>query len=222
MAVIEEFPYLKNDRTMKTIRAKYIQTQEDSNLKRVIDFKGLQQINQDIIGWIYIPETPIDYPILKNPYDDYYLYRDYSGQYHDVGSIFMRAATQPDFSDQHTILYGHHMIDGQMFGWLPNYQEDAVLKEHPYIYIYLPGKVLMWEIYSIYQCQDATDTYRTVFEDEEDWKEWQDMTVSLCAASALRSKIKTESPVLTLSTCTASGQERYVVHGMLKYPEKEK
>lgn len=225
LAVADELPYWKNAENMKQIRTEYIRppTEEvkDPYLERQIDFAALQEINPDIAAWICIPDTPVDYPVLKNPRDDHYLYRDYTGEYSHAGSIFMRAAVQEDFSGRHTILYGHNLADGQMFGWLSNYREPEALSSHPYIYIYLPDhrQALRWRIYSAYQCPDATDTYRTVFEDEDDYKMWQEMTVRLGGGSE---KLQPEDRILTLSTCTASGRERYTVHGVLQFPETEK
>ena len=224
LAAISELPYRKNAGHMKQIRVEYTQAQPkeagDPQMYRQIDFDGLKRINPDIVAWISIPGTPVDYPVLKNPYDDYYLYRDYAGQYQYTGSIFMRAAAAADFSGKHTILYGHNMTDGQMFGWLKNYRDVENRNAHPYIYIYLPErKALKWQVYSVYQCYDATDTYRTVFEDADDYKTWQEMTVRLGKASV---ELKPVDRVLTLSTCTASGRERYTVHGVLLFPGTEK
>ena len=224
LAAISELPYWKNAGHMKQIRVEYTQAQTkevgDPQMNRQIDFDGLKRINPDIVAWISIPGTPVDYPVLKNPYDDYYLYRDYAGQYQYTGSIFMRAAAAADFSGKHTILYGHNMTDGQMFGWLKNYRDVENRNAHPSIYIYLPErKALKWKVYSVYQCYDATDTYRTVFEDADDYKTWQEMTVRLGKASV---ELKPVDRVLTLSTCTASGRERYTVHGVLLFPGTEK
>lgn len=225
MAACSELPYWKNSENMKRIRAECTRTQtgetSDPDLERQIDFAALQKTNPDIAAWIYIPDTPVDYPVLKNPYDDHYLYRDYAGEYNPAGSIFMRAAAAADFSGNHTILYGHNMIDGQMFGWLKNYRDVENISSHPYIYIYLPERkqALRWQVYSAYQCHDATETYRTVFEDAGDYKTWQEMTVRLGEAAM---ELKPEDRILTLSTCTDSGSERYTVHGVLQFPETEK
>lgn len=220
LAVIGELSCRKHAEHMKQIRAEYTETKEteDPWLTRRIDFVGLKEINPDIVAWLTIPGTPVDYPVLKNPYDDYYLYRDYIGQYQYTGSVFMRACVAEDFLGEHTILYGHNMRDGQMFGFLQNYRDVSCFQSHPYFYIYLPGEeeALKWQVYSAYECPDATRTYRTIFENEKDYQRWLDMTLRLGTSAAV---LDPDDRVLTLSTCTVSGAERFVVHSVLKNSE---
>ena len=220
LAATWELSNRKHTEQMEQIRETYTETKEtgDPWLTRRIDFDGLKKINPDIVAWLTIPGTPVDHPVLKNPYDDHYLYRDYTGQYSYAGSVFIRQAVPEDFSGEHTILYGHNMRDGQMFGFLENYRDVGCFQSHPYIYVYLPGRetALKWQVYSAYECPDATITYRTVFENEEDYQGWLDMTLRLGNSAAA---LDPDDRVLTLSTCTASGGARLVVHSVLKNPE---
>lgn len=217
LAVLEEYPYRKNERQMESLRTLAAAPAEEENadpyLERQIDFKTLGEINQDIIGWISIPDTPVDYPILKNPADDFYLYRDYAGNPNPAGSIFMRTSIPEDFSGRHTILYGHNMMDGQMFGSLPDFQAQESMERHPHVYIYQPEQVLRGRIYSAYTCMDATETYRTEFGDQEDWEQWMRLTETLGKS---RIQAADTDRILTLSTCTADGKERFVVHCSLE------
>ena len=74
-----------------------------------IDFDALKQVNGDIIGWILFDNNGISYPILQGKDNEKYLYRLADGTKSKAGSIFMDAACSPDFSDAHTIIYGHNM-----------------------------------------------------------------------------------------------------------------
>lgn len=216
-AVWEELPYLQNQRKMDNLREKHTEEepdQQDPHIERKIDFEELKQINEDIVGWIYIPETPIDYPIVQNNYDDEYLSKDYTGTYSIVGSIFMRTSVKADFTGQHTILYGHNLVDNQMFGWLSEYASSDVKKSHPSIYIYLSDKkVLRGDVYSAYECADRTDTYRTQFNSVKEFRQWKEMVATL--GNVPNQGIDARQ-ILTLSTCTDRGDARFVVHSALQ------
>ncbi len=134
---------------------------EESNdpLKRWIDFEALEAINPDIVGWIYIPETSIDYPILIGDTDDAYLYRDFEGKTSKYGSIFSYADTNRKLEDTRTILFGHNMKQHIMFGELKRYvREENFRKEHKNIYIYTKAKSMELEIDSIFVCEN-TDNF---------------------------------------------------------------
>lgn len=104
----------------------------------VIDFDALHEINPDIIGWIYIEGTKIDYPILQTDDNDFYLHHDYMGKSSANGSIFADFRNEAPFSDRNTVLYGHNMKNGQMFHDLLAYQQQSFFDEHPVAHIYTP------------------------------------------------------------------------------------
>jgi len=80
-----------------------------------VDFAALQAINPDIVGWLTIDGTNIDYPIARHSDNDYYLHHLFTGEWNSSGCLFMDCRNEPDFSDRHTIIYGHHMDNGTMF-----------------------------------------------------------------------------------------------------------
>ena len=104
------------------------------------DLTELQKRNEDIRGWIYIPDTAIDNPILVNS-KDYYLYRGADRQHDKYGSIFSRKP----LSDDPVILYGHNMRDGAMFGGIKRYKDAGYMKKHKLIYVYHDNS---WHIYT--------------------------------------------------------------------------
>lgn len=105
-----------------------------------IDFEALRAINQDVIGWIRIPDTPIDYPILQGEDNEQYLHTDIEGNDSVAGAIYLDFEDEPDFSSLHNILYGHHMKNGTMFKTIVYYKEQDFFDQHRDIYIYTPER----------------------------------------------------------------------------------
>ena len=86
-----------------------------------VDFEGLKKINPEVVGWIYSPDTQINYPVALAEDNEKYLHQMINGQYNSAGTIFMDCRNQADLSDFNTILYGHHMKNGSMFASLHQY-----------------------------------------------------------------------------------------------------
>lgn len=183
----------------------------DSNaLKRTINFTKLKSINSDIIGWIYIPHTAIDYAILKGANNDTYLHHNYYKKYSFAGCIFMDQINKKDFSDDNTILYGHNMKNGSMFAGLKQYTTQSYMDAHPYIYIYLPDGSL--NIYSIF----STNIYQAdskMYSKGNDYKTYMSQILSTSLAKETVDSTH-EAKLLMLSTCSAANSvRRNVVYG---------
>ena len=111
---------------------------EDTGLPE-IDFAALKAANSEIVGWIYIPDTNVNYPVVQSKTSDYYyLTIDYKHRWSVSGSIFMSMVCSPDFSDIETLIYGHNMHNGEMFGKLKKYTDPKYLEAHQDLYILLP------------------------------------------------------------------------------------
>ena len=109
--------------------------------------------NSDVKGWIYIEDTEISYPILQGPNNQYYLYRAYNKQYLGAGSIFLESLNSPDFTDSHTIIFGHNMHNGSMFGQLDKFFDEEYRNDHSHVYIKLPDGT--WNVYEIFAMYTA-------------------------------------------------------------------
>lgn len=95
---------------------------------------ALHEENPDCIGWITIPGTMIDYPVMHRPDEEnYYLKRDFYGNYSANGCLFLSERSNPADSDN-LIIYGHHMNSGKMFAALEGYKKRAFYEEHPLIF----------------------------------------------------------------------------------------
>ena len=106
-----------------------------------IDFEKAREENRDIYAWIKIPGLPVDYPVLRKPGDDdYYLRRNLQGKYSVAGCLYTQAKYNgDDFSDRVTIIYGHNMTDGSMFGMLEDtYSNPEDFEKYSDIRVYLP------------------------------------------------------------------------------------
>lgn len=186
----------------------------DKTLLREIDWDGLAALNPDIVGWLYIPGTHVDYPILIGESDTEYLYKSSKGAANKLGSIFAYADTSRSLEDAHTVLYGHNMASGQMFGDLSEYQSRSYRNRYPYVYIYTPHRALQCTVYASYTCKMTDSVYTVGFSrGSDDFKGWVQETVSHrdydCGIAPTGSE-----QVFTLSTCTDVGviSDRYVVH----------
>ncbi len=120
-------------------KAKEANVKDADDLMNVeIDFDGLHQINPDVIAWIKIPGTNVDYPILQNTEedDDYYLNRTMEGAEGLPGSIYMEKYDTPTFVDPVSVIYGHTLHDGTMFSELKKFRDKDFFNENQYIYTY--------------------------------------------------------------------------------------
>lgn len=128
------------------------ETPEENQKETVtVDFETLKKINPEIIAWIRIPDTRIDYPVVQGMDNEYYLKHTFKKTEHVAGSIFLDKDNNPDFSNRKSILYGHNMKDGSMFQGLHKYENEQYRNAHSKVYLYLAdGQTLM---YTVIKCE---------------------------------------------------------------------
>ena len=137
------FEYQKiNNSNIKLI--KQVITKEKSG----INWAKLEDINKDVIGWIKIENTNINYPILKDDKNLKYLKHSFDGMYNNNGSIF--TLNDNPFQDNKTIIYGHNMKNGIMFSELSKYMDKEFLNEHSTFDIYTKNQKYKATIFSCY------------------------------------------------------------------------
>ena len=102
-------------------------------------FKELQQINNDVIGWLKVNNTHINYPLVQCENDDKYMNTDVEGNYSLSGSIFLHAENNPHFTDFNNIIYGHHMEKHMMFGDIGEFTNQNFFNKHHYGNLYYDG-----------------------------------------------------------------------------------
>lgn len=185
------------------------------------DFAVLKAWNPDIVGWIWGPGTDIDYPVVQGADNEYYLNRTADGVSSVIGSIFMESKNQSDFSDDLTVLYGHHIRGGRMFSSLSGFKKQVYYEEHPYMILYTPAQDYRIELFAGQVLNGQTGTFPLMFGEPAARKVWLE---ELLSASTFRSQVllAEEERLIALCTCSYEYQDaRYAVYGVLRDLEEE-
>ncbi|OCN01570.1 SrtB family sortase [Clostridium sp. W14A] len=172
-------------------------------------FDQLQAVNRDVTGWITLPETAIDYPVLLAPAGspDFYLTHDWEKNETKYGSIFMLSSDSAGKQVKNTILYGHSMKDGSMFAPLLNYESLAFYRAHPVVLYRKGGEKACWKIFAVMKVNTDPaqgkpfDYQKTSFSCEEDFLEYL-YQVRIRSMFEFPVDIKPSDEIITLSTCS--------------------
>lgn len=180
-----------------------------------LDLDVLRETNEDVLGWVHIPDSPIDFPLMKSEDNADYLNTTWDGKSSSLGSIFLECMNRPDFSDFNTLIYGHNIRGGKMFGSLHWYREQAYRDEHPYVYIVTDEGVRRYEIFAAYEAPVTSDTYRLYFEDDARKLSSLEHYVG-SSVWHTDTELGVDDHILTLSTCTGTGryETRWVVQAV--------
>ena len=107
----------------------------DDRFELDADWVSLREENPDLVAWVQIPDTNIDYPVVQGSDNEYYLYHAFDGSSLAVGCPFLDYENQRDLSDNNNFIYGHNMRNGSMFHDLASFTDQGFFDEHPYAYI---------------------------------------------------------------------------------------
>ncbi len=174
-----------------------------SDLVYQIDWKSLRAINPEIIAWIMIPDTPINYPVVQSNDNAKYLHKSFEGADNICGTIFMNTYNHADFSDLNTILYGHNMKNGSMFAAINKYKDESYYKAHQDVWIMTPFWERKYQIISVHPAKDGSQTYAVEFA-----KGLYEQHIASEVASSLYDTgngFLKDLPMVTLSTCKGHG-----------------
>ena len=221
--VLDNYKNLQNPATVESEKekSKTEETVENGQAKALpvlanpVNFTELQGINSDIIGWISIDALNISYPIAQAADNDYYLHRTFRREDNFAGCIFLNCDNSRYFTDQNSIIYGHNMKNGSMFGILSRFQDQSVYDSNPYFWIFTPQLIYQYRIFACSTVSRAGDPYRTRFMTDE----FQNFIDNSMAGSYINShgvKPTTADRLVTLSTCTGDDSTRFIVQGMLE------
>lgn len=172
-----------------------------------VDFAALQAEFPEAVAWIRIPDVGIDYAVMQSGSDtieDYYLDRNEAGEKDRNGSIYMQKYNMADFSDPNTILYGHNMRGYKMFGAVHKFKKSSFFKENEYLYIYTPGHVLKYRIYSLFTFSSKHLLWEYDFSTKEGRQAFIDKTLKpRTSTKQVREGVvpTTDDRFVTLSTC---------------------
>lgn len=181
----------------------------------------LKQTNPDTVGWLTVPNTTVNYPVVQSTNNSYYLVHDFNKNSNTLGWIFMDYRNNPDDLDKNTIIYGHNIARAKlMFGDLKqtldyNWQTN---KNNQYITFNTASKNMKWRIFSVYKTEGVTNDYLyTKFNSDQ---AFLDFANSMKARSVydFGVTLKGSDKIITLSTCqtTSNGKVRLVVHAVLE------
>lgn len=118
--------------------------------EKAVTFASLKDINQDFKAWIVVPGADISLAVVQGKNNDKYLNTGFKGKWSSGGTAFIDYQNKAPFSDTNTIIYGHSMRDGSMFGSIKNYKNIDTFKKNPYIYIYTENQNYVYKIYSVF------------------------------------------------------------------------
>ena len=180
-----------------------------------VDFDKLKSVNEDVVGWIYVDALPdISYPIVKGKDNQTYLHQTYEKNYNFAGTIFVDYENSGDFSDCNTLVYGHNMKNGSMFGHLKKFREDDKLyKQDKYFWILTPERNYRYEIITAYTTGVNSDTYTLFKGPGEEFEKYLETIKGYSEIQTDDTDLTIKDRIVTLSTCTGNESNRFVVQG---------
>lgn len=197
----KEYAPLKND-----------EDTDQTNWKDLVNvnISKLREENADIVGWIYFENEDISYPVLHSGDNSTYLRKAYTGETMSAGSIFMEGRNDSDFSDVHTIIYGHNMKDLSMFGKLKNYVKDAkYITDHEYFQIVTESEKYRYKIVAYKVVAPDSDIYTIYKDGGQDFLSFVKEDIRKGSYLDFNENVTDQDHLISLSTC--SNDDRLVV-----------
>lgn len=181
-----------------------------------VDWDALREMNPEVVGWIYVPDTVINYPIAQASDDDKYLTVDFlggRGQITHFGTIFLAAENTSDFSDKNNVIYGHNMNDGSMFSAFAGFLNDDVFNSHRTIYLLTPDGNYRLETFSILVCEAYDPLGQTVFANDVEFEAYVQDKINRNQVNALPpGRVAADiDRTFAMVTCTSSYEDTRVV-----------
>lgn len=178
-------------------------------------FDKLLKKNKDTVAWLTVNNTKINYPVVQGKTNSYYLNRDFNKRKNSMGWIFMDYRNNPKDLDKNTIIYGHNIKTGIMFGTIKYMLNSSWYKKpsNQIITFNTPEKNMKWQIFSIYKIPATEDYLKVKFDTDEEYMKFIKM-LQKRSKHNFKVDVTKDSKILTLSTCF-SHTTRHVVHAVL-------
>ncbi len=140
-----------------------------------VDWDALRAVNPNIVAWIYIPDSPVNYPVVQGQDNQEYLHKAFDGStgwLASAGTIFLDSNNASDFSDRNSALYGHHMNDGSMFASLSDWQNNDEFNSHRDIYLLTPQGNYRLKTFAMVKTTGTDALVQTTFSSEESYRSY--------------------------------------------------
>ncbi|TAA66107.1 class B sortase [Streptococcus sp. LQJ-218] len=169
-------------------------------------FKGLLATNSETVGYVYIPGTQLDEPVVQTTDNSTYLDKRFDGGHEPyMGTVFMDTDNKKDFSDRLTWLFGHargsKVGDHRMFNDVNYYSRQDYFDEHPYVVIETPERKYYYEAVAMIIVPEETAFYRTSFDDDKDFQTQLTTIYETAEVKKPNVKVSAKDKYLVLSTC---------------------
>lgn len=199
----------------RSLDAMQVRKQGDDGFP-VVDWDALKAINPDIVGWLTIPGTPVDYPVLKasGQKPDFYLKHDVWRNFDMHGSIYVDAACPQDIDSLNVIVYGHHMADGTMGATWANYIDEDWAGDHCQLLVQTPGWKKRFTVQGARVIDGREQSKRADFAGSRDFSQYVHDQIRQCAWSRPGALDFDPESMVTLCTCsyTRYDDERTLVY----------
>ena len=152
--------YLNDSNRYQEIADSAFSEEADDLASMTVDWDALRAINPEVVAWVYIPDTAINYPVCWSGDNDKYLTANFDGEsgiFTGSGTIFLDMNNRPDLTDQNTAMYGHHMNDGSMFACLSDFADAGTFEAHRTVYLMTPTTNYQFRTFSLV-LTDGSDT----------------------------------------------------------------
>lgn len=200
--------YRDGSNEYELIEQTFAKDEKDTPQNRKIDFGALKQTNPEVVGWIYIPGTVVDYPVVQADNNSKYLNRTFYGKRNKAGAIFVDSRNKPDFTDDNTILYGHNMNNKSMFHMLLKYAKQDFYDNHKIIYYYTEDGVFEMRVFTAFTTKPVDSFTNINFSAKEDNLK----TLAKRAVIQSDEHIDGDENIISLSTCAYGFKDaRFVV-----------
>lgn len=180
-----------------------------------VDFEELKKINSDIVGWLQLANTSINYPFVQTADNDFYLTHSLDKKRNSAGWVFLDYRNDLSKDEKHTILYAHGRYDGTMFGSLFTTLKDSWYqnKENHIIKYATEDSTSLWQIFSVYKIPNTSDYLKIKFSTDEKYLEFLEKLQNRSIYN-FEADLTKEDKIITLSTCY-DDYNKMVVHAKL-------
>ena len=186
-----------------------------------VDWDALRAVNPDVVGWIYIPNTNVNYPIVKAPADnpDKYLTTDFEGNVGGwwmptYGTPYLLSTNADDFSDKNSIVQGHHLQNGEMFAALADFADSTQFNAHRNVYLLTPKGNYRLNSISLVHCSGSEPIAQTQFATDADFTAYTQDKIDRSIVSPVPAAPSAQdvSQLFMFSTCDSNSDARYVLY----------